>query len=83
VASTYKIPEVTFFFGVLGEAPADHLDYTGYSNYNTIYQNSAGNITFDCVDNKVHIYASNPSYTVDFLDYELPISATYIGTLTV
>lgn len=68
---------------VLGEAPSDQLAYEAYSSYNTITQNSAGDITFDCLGNKVHVYASNLTYTVDFLTYELPISATYIGTLTV
>lgn len=68
---------------VLGEAPSDQLAYSAYNTYNTITQNSAGDISFDCIGNKVHIYASNPFYTVDFLNYELPITSTYLGTLTV
>jgi hypothetical protein len=46
-------------------------------------QNTAGHITFDCADdNKVHIYASEPDYEVDFLDYEGERKYDYyIGTL--
>lgn len=51
---------------VIGEAPAGHLHY--YPGYNTITQNSAGDITFDCVEDKVHIFASNWLYSVDFLE---------------
>jgi len=38
---------------IIGEAPSEHLNY--YSGYDTITQNSAGNITFECVESKVHI----------------------------
>lgn len=69
---------------ILGEAPVDYLDYAGYSNYNTITQNSAGDITFDCETGKVHIYVSNEAYTVDFLtdDNQTAINY-YLGTLLV
>ncbi len=67
---------------VVGEAPSEHLHY--YPGYNTITQNSAGDITFSCVDNKVHIYTSETDYAVDFLDYEGDGSqAGYLGTLNI
>lgn len=53
---------------VIGDAPSEHLNY--YSGYNTITQNSAQNIIFECVTGKVHIYVTNPKYSVDFLDDE-------------
>jgi beta-lactamase superfamily II metal-dependent hydrolase len=66
---------------VIGEAPSQHLNY--YAGYNTITQNSAGDITFECVTGKVHAYVSNWTYSVDFLeedgqDYRY---GNYIGTL--
>jgi len=68
---------------VIGEAPAEDLNY--YVNYNTITQNSAGHITFECMDNKVHVFVSNYDYEVDFLDTESVLDITnydsYIGTL--
>lgn len=65
---------------ILGEAPSRHLHY--YSGYNTISQNRAGAITFDCVEGKVHIYVSNSDYTVSFLENERQNKfANYIGTL--
>lgn len=68
---------------VIGEAPSDLLNY--YSGYNTLTQNSAGDITFDCVSGKVHVYVSSKSYIVDFLDDEGQTNAlgSYIGTLQV
>jgi len=65
---------------VIGEAPSRHLNY--YSGYKTITQNQAGDIIFDCVEGKVHIYVSNPDYTVDFLDDEGQSKYDYyLGTL--
>ena len=69
---------------VIGEAPSRHLHY--YGGYNTLTQISAGDITFKCIDQKVHIYASEIDYDVDFLDYEhcdfvIDGSSYYIGTL--
>lgn len=65
---------------VIGEAPSENLNY--YSGYNTLTQISAGDITFDCVNGKVHIYVSEESYSVDFLDEEGKKSyENYIGTL--
>ena len=65
---------------IIGEAPPEHLNY--YSGYDTITQNSAGDITFECVDNKVHIYVSSEDYSVDFLgDENMCTYSGYIGTL--
>ena len=50
---------------VVGEAPSSDLNY--YSSYDTITQNSARDIEFECVAGKVHVRVSSPSYEVDFL----------------
>lgn len=49
---------------VIGEAPSENLNY--YQGYNTITQNSAGDIIFECLENKVHVYVSNEKYKVNF-----------------
>lgn len=65
---------------IIGEADSEHLNY--YDDYNTITQNSAGDITLDCDTGKVHIYVSNDDYSVDFLDNENKNEfENYIGTL--
>ena len=66
---------------VIGEAPSEHLNY--YKGYDTITQNSAGDITFDCTGSKVHIYISSDTYSVDFLDDENKADTygSYLGTL--
>ena len=67
---------------VIGEAPSDHLCY--YVGYNCITQNSAGAITFDCTDDKIHIYVENEEYCVEFLKNEkLPnaFGGYYLGTM--
>ncbi len=67
---------------IIGEAPSKNLDY--YSGYNTITQNSAGDIIFECISSKVHIYVSESNYSVDFLDDEdIKTYSNYIGTLSV
>lgn len=68
---------------VIGEAPSTDLNY--YAGYNTITQNSAGDITLDCVAGKAHVYVSNEDYSVAFLDdEEMPDTlGKYIGTLQV
>lgn len=53
---------------VIGEAPARHLNY--YHGYNTITQNSTGDILFDCKAGKTHIYVEDDAYYVDFLHHE-------------
>lgn len=67
---------------IIGEAPSNNLNY--YDGYNTITQNTAGDIIFECVRNKVHIYVSNKNYSVGFLNNEYKINYdNYIGTLDV
>ncbi len=46
-------------------------------------QNTAGDLSFDCADDgKVHIYASEISYDVDYLSWESQSKYHYyIGTL--
>jgi beta-lactamase superfamily II metal-dependent hydrolase len=65
---------------VIGEAPSKHLNY--YSDYNTITQNSAGDITLVCESAKVHFFTSE-EYSVDFLDDEgrTMSGQYYLGTL--
>lgn len=50
---------------VIGEALSDNLNY--YQGYNTITQNSAGNITFYLKEGVVNIFSEKEDYTVDFL----------------
>lgn len=68
---------------IIGEAPSEHLNY--YKGYNTLTQNSAGDITFEVEKGKVHIYVSNIKYSVSFLKYEDKTNTYgyYIGTLEV
>lgn len=65
---------------IIGEAPCEHLCY--YEGYNTICQNSAEEILFDCVTDKVHIFTSN-EHEVDYLDDEAQSrdGYFYLGTL--
>ena len=65
---------------VVGEAPSSDLEY--YSGYNTITQNSAGDITLECLTGKTHVYVASDSYSVDFLDQEnvADTHGNYIGT---
>ena len=67
---------------VIGEAPSDKINYL--SRYNTITQNTAGDIIFDCYTNNVDIYVSKENYSVDFLKDKKKsdkLNGTYIGTL--
>ncbi len=71
---------------VIGEAPSKHLYY--YSDYNTIKQNSAGDIIFNCAGEKVHVYVSKTNYPYDtsFLTDEGDKNSglgTYLGSFTV
>ena len=67
---------------VIGEAPSQHLNY--YQGYNTITQNSAGDILFECATGEVHVFTSN-KYTVGFLTNKGKSRSGYhyVGTLTV
>ena len=65
---------------VIGEAPSQHLNY--YSEYNTITQNTAGDILFDCNSGEVDIYVSNQNYSANFLANKRKTAFTYyLGTL--
>ena len=67
---------------VIGEAPSKNLNY--YRDYNTITQNSAGSIFFECVSGWVHIYVGSSTYSVDFLEDKGASTYTnYIGSLAV
>ena len=67
---------------VIGQAPSKHLNY--YGSYNTITQNSAGAIYFECVKNWVHIYVGSSTYSVDFLEDKGANSYDYyLGSLGV
>ena len=67
---------------VVGEAPSEHLNY--YRDYNTITQNSAGSIYFECVAKWVHIYVSSSTYSVNFLQNKgANFYSNYIGSLAV
>ena len=67
---------------VIGEAKSEDLYY--YPGYNTITQNTAGDVIFECVDNKVHVYVGNDTYSVDYLNDERRSTYdNYIGSLDV
>ena len=66
---------------VIGEADSTMLDY--YKGYNTITQNSAHTIVFDCGIGKVHVFVSNADYSVNYLSNEGYYDRTneyYIGS---
>ncbi|MCK5592198.1 MAG: hypothetical protein KAI72_09615 [Candidatus Pacebacteria bacterium] len=66
---------------IIGEASSEDLNY--YEGYDINTQNSAGDIMFECLSRKTHIYVSNDDHSVDFLDNEnMPDTyGKYIGTL--
>ena len=67
---------------VLGEAPSRNLHY--YTGYKTITQNKAGDITMELLDDKVHFYVSNASYTNSNLtDEGASTYDNYVGSITV
>lgn len=68
---------------IVGEAPAQHLNY--YAGYDTITQNSAGDITFECIGSDVHIYVSSSSYVAGFLTNKNEPNRYdyYLGTLKI
>ena len=66
---------------IIGEAPSEKIDYL--SGYNTITQNTAGDIILDCSTGIVDIYVSNENYSVNFLENNKKANdynSTYIGT---
>lgn len=67
---------------IIGEAKSDYLNY--YEDFNTITQNTAGNIVLNCVSEKVHIYTTNKINTNLVNDNNRPNFSTiekYRGTL--
>jgi beta-lactamase superfamily II metal-dependent hydrolase len=67
---------------VIGEAPSRHLNY--YTGYKIITQNRAGDITMDCVGDKVHFYVSNDTYYNKSLDDEGETRfPNYVGSIIV
>lgn len=67
---------------VIGEAPSEYLHY--YDGYNTITQNSCGDILFETDTYEVHIYVGDNAYSVNFLDdrgRDHSHGLYYIGTL--
>lgn len=69
---------------IIGEASSEKIDYL--SGYNTITQNTAGDIVLDCNLDIVDVYVTNENYSVTFLEnYEKMDSydAKYIGTLKI
>lgn len=69
---------------VIGEAPSEKINYL--SGYNTITQNTAGSIIFDCAKGIVDIYVSNENYSVDFLKDKKKSNkydGKYIGSLDI
>ncbi len=70
---------------IIGEAPSKDLDY--YNGYNTIKQNSAGDITFIAEGNAVRVYVKNFSYGYSIDDFEDDgssdlLDAMYLGSFT-
>lgn len=66
---------------IIGEAPAEDIHY--YSSYNTITQNSAGDILFDVDGEEIDIYVGNDTYSVDFLTNKGRTRfPNYIGTIS-
>ena len=67
---------------VVGEAPSSDLTY--YDGWDTITQNSAGDIVFECLSGKTHVFVSKSTYSVDFLEKEEGVDdrhgCYYIGT---
>ncbi len=67
---------------VIGEAPSRELHY--YTGYTKITQNLAGDITFDCEGNKVHIYCSSKTYSnPKFVNEGKSAFEHYKGSITV
>lgn len=68
---------------IVGEAPSNELEY--YDGYDTITQNTAGDIVFECFSGVIHVYVSSATYSVDFLTNEGRPDGDgyYIGSLYV
>jgi len=71
---------------IIGEALSKELDY--YNGYNTLKQNTAKDIVFECDEDRVHVYISSNSYSYDtsFLENDNKKNneyGNYIGSLGV
>lgn len=67
---------------IIGEAPSANLNY--YQGYNTITQNSAGDITLINDGKEIHIYVTNKDYKVSFLKNKYKSEYNYyLGTLDI
>lgn len=71
---------------IIGEAPSKYINY--YAGYDTITQNSAKDIIFDCTEGYIHIYVGNETYpyATDFLeqlDIKDESKGCYIGSLKI
>jgi hypothetical protein len=69
---------------VIGEAPSEYLNY--YRGYDIITQNSTGDMLFDCITGKVHVYVGDHNYEAECLDDESldhKHGLYYVGTLQV
>lgn len=67
---------------IIGEAPSRHINY--YTGYQTITQNSAGDITMVCAADKVHFYVEHADYLgPDLSNLGLSDYNYYLGSLTV
>lgn len=69
---------------IIGEAASRHLNY--YTGYDKITQNHAGDITMDCVGQKIHFYVSQETYARNKFTNENAYNEDlgyYIGTITV
>ena len=71
---------------IIGEAPSENINY--YQGYNTLTQNSTGNITLECIDNMIHIFIATDCYAGDtsFLENKNIADSDYgiyIGTIVV
>lgn len=68
---------------VIGEAPSANINYIG--EYNTIKQNTARDIIFDCSGNEIHVHVGNEDYGELFLVNlgrpDIDDDHTYIGSI--
>jgi len=67
---------------VIGEAPSENINY--YQEFNTIKQNSAKELLFECASKQVDIYCESESYDEAFLSNERKkdyYDLYYLGTL--
>ena len=69
---------------IIGEADSEYLNY--YDGWNTITQNSAGDMIFECGTGEVHIFLSNENYKYQYNNLHTKgvsprLGYKYIGTL--